>query len=376
MANNTLKVWIEISKSALQNNFKILRERIRKETEIWAVVKSNAYGHGIYDFSPFAEEVGVDGFCVDSVLEGRTLREHGITKPILVLGSTLPELYQDAIKHDITLTISSSDALVRHISAIEKNGGQPNIHLKLDTGMHRQGIFVHELADIISKLRKHNVKLTGVYSHLATAKRASGKKYAARQLETFQEGVKELERAGYTSLMKHLSATTSALLYPEHHFDMVRVGAGLFGFPPSRDTEKEFLDAGFTPVLSLYSIVGEVKNVSGGECFGYDLTACIEDDASIAVIPVGYWHGLPRALSNQGNVLVQGKHAPILGLVAMDITTVDVTGIHTVPGDRVTIIGKDKDAMLTAWDVAEAASTVPQELLTRINPLIKRIIVD
>jgi alanine racemase len=377
MPNSGLKVWIEISKSALENNLKILRSRIGTATQIWAVVKSNAYGHGIYDFSPLAEATGVDGFCVDSVIEGATLRRYGVEKPILVLGPTLTDLYKMAVEKNLIITIANRESL----EALIKAGIniRPEVHLKLDTGMHRQGFYVKDLEDIIKLISSNQINLTGAYSHLAAAKNPNDRSYSAGQVEEFKKGIAILERAGFKNLMRHIQSSSDALLGENLSFEMIRVGAGLYGFPPSRQIgEKISGPAGsdLRPLLSLQTVISEKKNLQKGDYVGYDLTAQVQKETEIAIIPIGYWHGLMRSLSNKGRVLVAGRSAKVLGLISMDMTAVDVTGIECRVGDKVTIIGRQGSDEITAWEISESAGTVPQEFLTRINPLIKRIVVE
>ena len=188
MSTLNLKVWVEIDKAAAKHNYQQVRSLIDKKTKLWSVVKSNAYGHGLVAFASLADELGADGFCVDSVIEGVKLREQGIKKPILVLGPTFPNLLADAVAQDITITVSNFDPL----DELNKSKLKPKFHLKLDTGMHRQGFYVDEIPMIIKKLSDKTL-LTGVYTHFASAKDINYPTFTDLQFAEFLAGIVSLE---------------------------------------------------------------------------------------------------------------------------------------------------------------------------------------
>mgnify|MGYP001570564285 FL=1 len=225
---NKYKVWLTINKKALKHNIDVFRKLIGLKTELWSVVKSNAYGHGLVVFAQLADNLGVDGFCVDSVVEGSTLREAGIKKPILVLGPTLSHLYSLAKKLDITVTISNEEALNDLMKLRTEN--RPCFHLKIDTGMHRQGFYVKDLKTIIEncKLKIENL-LVGVYSHFASAKDTNYTTFNELQFSEFKKAITILEKAGFKKLKKHIAATAGTLIDKKYHLDLVRVGIGLYG---------------------------------------------------------------------------------------------------------------------------------------------------
>lgn len=361
------KVWIEVSKSAVRKNVRAFRALLGEKTQLYAVVKSNAYGHGLLQFSTLADEYGVDGFCVDSVVEGIKLRTHGITKPILVLGYTLPALYEAAAEHGITVTISNKEALV----AWSKAKAKPQFHLKVDTGMHRQGFQIEELPKIISLLENWDLKienspLQGVYTHFAMAKNCDDRVFTEKQLAVFKEACALLESAGFDTLVRHASATGGTLLGKEFHMDMVRVGIGLYGIWPSAELENQLgRSIALAPALSLHSVISETKEIKTGEGVGYDLTERVERDTRLAVIPIGYWHGIPRVASSIGLVHIGTEAAKIIGRVSMDMIVVDVAGIPCKVGAEVRIL---------PLELARSIAASPYEVITRINPLIHKII--
>ncbi len=393
---NGLKTWIGIDKKAVQRNIQLFRKLVGGKTKIFAVVKSNAYGHGLLTFSKLANSfrvdphtkrggmgkfkaprygVGVDGFCVDSVIEGMKLREEGIEKTILVLGPTFKNLLKDAAKNDITITISGMDAL----KELKASKYHPEFHLKIDTGMHRQGFYVEQLPEVIRQVKslKFNVEslLTGAYTHFASAKDVNYPTFTDGQFAEFQKAVRVLEKAGFKNLTKHAAATGGTLVNKKYHLDAVRIGIGLYGLWPSTELGIQMEKIKLEPVLSWHSLVSEVKEVAAGDYVGYDLTERVARNSRIAVVPIGYWHGYPRSLSGVGEVLISGKKSRVLGRVSMDMIVIDVTGMKVKRGDKVTLIGNQGSAEMSAYEVARRAGGASYyELLTRINPLIERVV--
>jgi alanine racemase len=379
MATNGLRTWIEINKAAAENNYKIFRKLIPKNCLLMAVVKSNAYGHGLVDFSRLMQKFGVDWFGVDSIVEALALRGAGIRKNILVLGYTLPEKLKDAAKNNISVTISS----LAHLSSPRLNLGELGefpkplkIHLKIDTGMRRQGFQLAELPKVINLLKKlkNKIKVEGIYTHFAAAKNPSFPGDTLRQIKLFEEAVKTLKAAGLNPI-KHAAATSGTIIFPESRYDLVRVGIGLYGLWPSKETEAAFADKiNLKPVLSWKTIIGEIKNTAKGDRIGYDFTETFSKPAKIAILPVGYWHGYPRLLSSIGRVIIKGKLARVLGRVSMDMLAVDVSEVKNPKiGDEAVLIGKSGEKRVSAENIADLAGTSSYEILSRLNPLIKRI---
>ncbi len=367
-----LKTWVEINKKAVASNIKTLRSLLKPKTKLWSVVKSNAYGHGLADFAKIADDSGVNGFCVDSVQEGLKLRKNGIKKPVLVLGPTLPGLFKEAFAGNITITISNFDSLKNLL----KNKYKPNFHLKFDTGMHRQGFYLNEVSKLIKLLKANKLanQLTGIYTHFASAKDLNYPTYTDLQFSQFEKEIKRLENSGFKNLIKHASATGGTLINPRYHLDAVRIGIGLYGLWPSKELFLQRKDLKLKPVLSWHALISEIKNLKKGDYVGYDLAERISSPSKIAILPIGYWHGFPRGLSGAGEVLISGKRAKILGRVSMDLIVANVTGIPCKTGDRATIIGRQKNEEISAFETAQKLGTIHYELVTRINPLIERIV--
>jgi alanine racemase len=376
MNTDGLRTWIVIDKRAIAHNYRMFRKLIAPKTKFLSVVKSNAYGHNLLEFAPEMERLGVDWLGVDSPVEAHAARAVGARIPILVLGYTLPTFFDEAVKGGISITISS---FVQLAAVVKRTPGKKplKIHIKVDTGMHRQGFQLHEAAQLLAILEKKVQSkafiIEGLYTHFAEAKNPRVGDSTRRQIAEFKEWINKFHASGFSPII-HAAATGGMMLYPEAHFDMVRIGIGCYGLWPSSEAE-QFLNRTITlrPVLSWKAIVSEVKEVKAGERVGYDFTERLTRDTTLAVIPVGYWHGIPRLCSSKGRVLIHGKTARIVGRVSMDMIVVDVTDIPKVcAGDTVTLIGVDGKAEIKAGEIAAFAGTTHYEIITRLNPLIKK----
>ncbi len=369
-----LRTWIEINTESIDGNYRKFRSMVPEETKICSVVKSNAYGHFLIDFSKRMEKNGVDHLAVDTILEGLRLRREGVGIPIMVLGYTLPEMFSEASDNDISITVSGWDTLNRITE--RDHSGRFKIHLKFDTGMNRQGFREEEVSDVLKTLREkngHGVVIEGIYTHLADAKDPTERMITEEQIKTFQRVRDAFTNAGLDPLV-HVCATAGAINYPEAHFDMVRIGIGMYGLWPS-DRTREFASdrLDLERVLSWKTVVSDVKEASAGSGIGYGFTERVERDSRFAVLPVGYWHGYCRSLSSRSSVLIRGKRAKVLGLISMDIMMVDVTDIQNIKvGDEVTLIGVDGKEEISPEELAFMAGTTNYEIVTRINPLIKK----
>jgi len=366
---NTLRTWIEIDKKAIDHNISEFRKIIKPNIKLMAIIKSNAYGHGLVDFAKTIENK-VDWFGVDSIIEGLKLRQKGIKKPILILGYTLPSRVEDAVRSDVSLTVSSFELLEQIIKLKDR----PKIHLKIDTGMHRQGFFLKDLPKAIKLLKQFKLAPEGLYTHLAAAKDKLYSSYGFKQIEIFKKADELLKFVfGRENYLRHAVASAGTLLYPEAHFDMVRIGIGLYGMFPSKESEMQ-TNAKLKPAMTWKSIIGEIKTIPKNSFIGYDLTEKVLRSSRLAIIPVGYWHGFDRGFSSCGEILVKGKRCRILGRVNMDMVVIDVSNVPNIKiGDETVIIGKQGKEKITAEDMAIKTATTNYEIITRINPLIKRI---
>lgn len=380
MIRSNVRTWIEIDKKALHANVEQFFGVIPATTRFMAVVKSNAYGHGLalsakllLEFWEKKKPERELWFGVDSITEALRLRCEGITVPILVLGYTLPVRIPEAAEQNITLTISQFENL-KIIAALKK---RPAIHIKIDTGMHRQGFFPSEVPELIRFLKKYGTRPEGIYTHFATAKDPTAPTYTLRQFAAFTKVVGQFEEVGYHGLIRHAAASGATLLFPQTHLDMVRVGMAMYGSWPSREAEWSEGASGVSlkPILMWKTVVSEVKTVPSGSFIGYDGTERTTRKTRIVVLPVGYWHGYDRGLSSVGEVLIRGRRTRVFGRISMDMTVVDGTDIPAVRvGDEAVLIGMAGRELIVAEELAQKINTTAYEVLTRINPLIKRII--
>jgi alanine racemase len=369
-----LRTWIEIDRQAIATNYKIFRSILAPKTKLLSVVKSNAYGHGLVDFSKEVAALGVDWLAADSVVEALRLRKEGITTPMLVLGYTLPERIHEALEHNISLTISNIFSL-HGLKALNLEK-KVKVHIKIDSGMHRQGFMEYEMSEVLTFLMEYqdSIEVEGLYTHFAAAKDPSHPEDTQQQILIFKKWINAFHDAGLDPI-KHAAATGAAILFPETHFDMVRIGIGFHGLWPSSEAQahrqRELL---LKPTLSWKTIIGEIKILPTGSKVGYDFTHTVTRETKIAVCPIGYWHGYSRSLSNLGVVGVNGLRARVLGRVSMDMIVIDVTDVPTISiGDEVVLVGKSMDNEISAHDMATLAGVSTYEFVTRINPLIKKI---
>ena len=387
MRRNLYKTWVQISRAAVRRNIATFRKIIGSKTKLMAVVKSNAYGHGLLEFSKLADKFGADWFGSDALSEALKLRKNGIKKPILVLGYTRDSRLSEAAKNNVSLTIYNFESLrylMKHAREFSKH--PLKIHLKIDTGMRRQGIYLKDLPNFLLQLKKiPSAIVEGIYTHFASAKDITYSFYTKNQLEKFKKAFNILEKlkisARGENVIRHAAATGAALLYPESRLDMARIGIGLYGLWPSKEAEiqhQEILGRKISlkPILSWKTIVAGIKKAEKGDFIGYDLAEKMERDGKIAVLPIGYWHGYDRKFSGVGEALVNGTRCRTLGRVSMDMIVIDIAGAGKVGvEDEVVLLGKQKGGEISANELAQKIGTIHYEILTRINPQIPRIVI-
>jgi alanine racemase len=347
-----------------------------------AVVKANAYGHGIGEVAHVAAENGVDWFGVNSLEEGLALRKGGIAAPILVLGYVPLEGLEDAVAGGLRFIVYNPETVESAAAAVRKAKKEARLHIKLETGTHRQGITEKQLLPFVRRIKKHpGLVLEGLTSHFANIEDTTNFEYPRRQLDAYKAAVVRLRAEGIVIPYKHMSCTAAAMLFPETYFNLVRVGIGLYGLWPSKET---FLSCklrkrrplGLKPALAWKARIAQVKVIPKGAFVGYGGTFRTTRRTLLAVIPVGYYDGYGRSLSNSSHVLIRGRRATVVGRVAMDFLTADVTDIPGVRlEDEVVLIGKSGPEQITAGALAALAGTIAYEIVARINPEIPRIVV-
>jgi alanine racemase len=371
------KVWVEVSRSALLQNVRSVREAA-KPAKIMAVVKSNAYGHGMAGVAACVRRE-VDWFGVDSVDEALELRKKGIRKPILILGYVPPERLFECAKHRLSFAAYNMETL-RTIAKMRARRAAFSVHLKIETGTARQGLCGAELERFARAAQKTpSIAIQGAYTHYANVEDTTDPSYAMRQLKRFHGELARLAALGIRPPVIHTACSAAAILYPETRFDMIRLGISLYGHWSSKETmavaRQKRLKIELTPALAWKTVVAQVKSVPKGTPVSYGLTETVSRPSKLAVLPIGYWDGLDRGLSSVGCALIRGRRCKIMGRVCMNMTVVDVTDVRSVrAGDEVTLIGKQGSEVITAEEIASKIGSISYEVLTRINPVIERFV--
>lgn len=372
---------IEISRSALNNNIKHLRDRIGKGVRYSMVVKANAYGHGIEAVLPLIEECGVDHFSVFSVAEA--IRAYEVNKKcdIMIMGFIDDDYFEWVIDHDISFFVFSFYRLNKVIEIARKLNKPARIHIELETGLHRTGFTEEQLEQvvkIIEKNRKH-LEIEGICSHLAGAESIVNYSRIREQIEKYKELTDWFQAQGIQPRYRHLACSAGVLNYPESIMDMVRVGISNYGFWPSDETRMMHLkNEGFDKdplqrVLSWKSRVLSVNQVPEGKFVSYGKSYLTNRDSYIATVPVGYGYGFSRTLSNNGHVLLHGKRVPVVGNVNMNMVVIDVTDLKNVKvGDEVVLIGQQEDNDISVSSFSDMNNSMNYELLTRLPGHIPR----
>lgn len=347
--------WIEINLSALERNFKKIKDLVK--TNIMAVVKADAYGHGATTLGPILQSLKVNSFGVATVDEGTALRNSGIKVPILILSATPFWAYESCLKNNLTITIYSNEQLQQLEDFCKNTNSKITVQLKIDTGMNRLGIDYKEAPKIIEKILKSNfLKLEGIFSHLADAK---NHEFSMIQKERFDHAV---ETCRGMSLHKHIANSYAAINYPEFRYDLVRIGIALYG------QELNFLE----PLISLKGRITEIHKVSTGEYVSYDRTWQATKDSLVATVPIGYADGVDRNLSNKITAIYgeSGQEIKQIGNITMDQMMFDISEIKDPKvNDVITLLGKE--IPINSW--AEKLNTITYELICRLKMRLPRI---
>ncbi len=380
MNQRPYKTWVEVSRSALVENATALKRATGPKTALMAVVKSNAYGHGIPETVKALAKAPVDWFGVDALREAEAVRRAGTKKPVLILGYTPFADAARAVRQGFSQIVYNKENVARLAKAGTRRR-PAKVHLKLETGTSRQGILPEDLPSFAAYLRRlPTVQVEGVSTHYANIEDTTDPTYAMAQRGRFEDMVATLAREGVKPPMVHSACSAAVLLYPETHYAMARSGIAMYGLWPSKETKVSAMQKGksptLRPALSWKTVVAQTKTLPEGSPVSYGLTERLGRRSRVAVIPVGYWDGFDRKLSSVGRVLVRGRRAKVLGRVCMNMCVIDVTDIPGVKiEDEVTIIGRQGSDVIAAEDVAAAVGTINYEIVTRINPLIPRILV-
>jgi alanine racemase len=371
--------WIEVSGSRLRDNLDTFRSLTASGTDLMVVVKSNAYGHGLRIVSKVIAEQA-DWFGVDALAEALEVQAVAPGKPILIMGHSDIRNITRIVEHGFRQAVYRMDVLEALSAEAKRLDKTAHIHLKIETGTNRLGIPLEEVASFGRRAAGlPGIDVEGVYTHFSNIEDTLDPSFALRQLERFTESLASLESAGVRPVVVHAAATAGILLYPETHFSMVRLGIGTYGIWPSRETQIAARERGrqvtLKSVLTWKTRIAQLKKIEAGEYVGYGLSFRAPRATTIATIPVGYFEGYDRKLSNQGSALVRGKHVPIVGRVAMNMTMLDVTDAGASEDDEVVLLGRQGGREITADEIGDRIGTISYEIVARINPLLERRIV-
>ncbi|MEI8249356.1 MAG: alanine racemase [Candidatus Taylorbacteria bacterium] len=364
-------ITVEVSKSRLLHNLHQF-QRVAPHGMVAPVLKSNAYGHGLMEVAHILEgEKGIPFWIVDSYFEAVALRAKGFKTPLLIIGYSRPDTIERSRLRDTIFTVTSLDTL-RSIENIERH---LKIHLKIDTGMHRQGILPQDIDTAITMIASNPlIRLEGICSHLSDADNIDPS-WTEGQIHTWNSIVKKFKGAFPLIKYVHLSATDGHRFSQEIHANVSRLGIGLYGLVDG-DSFKPALD--LKPVLEMKTIITDIKKIHANDTVGYGNSFKAEKDMTLGLIAAGYFEGIDRRLSNKGAVLVNHSQvtAPIIGRVSMNITSIDVTHISGVKvGTHVTVISHDHTKPNSIQHMAQLCNTIPYDIAVHIAPSLKRVIV-
>ncbi len=377
--------WCEISSAALESNARVLKARLSPGTRLGVVVKSDAYGHGITLAASAFLRGGADWLIVNAIEEAVQLRHASIAAPIYVCGFIPEEAYDKVLDTSARVVLFDTSA-ARALSAVaHARGVKVGVHIKLETGTNRQGLLLPqalELGRLISTLP--GLTLEGLTTHFADIEDSTNHAFAKKQIEQFDLALAAFREAGLTIPVPHVANSAATLLYPNTHAGLVRTGIASYGLWPSKETFATALQrqadgvdktpATLTPALAWRARIIQVKDVASGSYVGYGRTYRTTHPTRIAVLPLGYYEGYDRRLSNAAHVLVLGQRAPVRGRICMNMFMIDVTHIPEArAGSTATLLGRDGEEEISAEQLASWMGTINYEAVCRIHPSVPRI---
>ncbi len=367
--------WVEVSADALRHNISQLRELVGA-TRLAPVVKANAYGHGLELAARVFADAGADWLCVNALFEARRVREAGLDLPIYILGHVPAEDMQEASSLGCHVVVYTSDV----VEAGARARDPAQLHLKLETGNNRQGLQPQEALELARQIQAApGVSLAGLTTHFADVEDTTDHSFAREQVDRFERFRDRLRDEGIAPGLCHVSNSAATILWQHAHMDLVRAGIACYGMWPSTEAyvaalmmDRAAVD--LRPALCWKTRVAQVRRVQAGEFVGYGRTFCTTHAGKLAVLPVGYYDGYDRKLSNLAYVLIRGRRAQIRGRVCMNLIMVDVTDVPGVqPGDEVVLLGQQGEEQITAEQMATWAGTINYEITTRINDGLARV---
>lgn len=358
---------LRINLDAVVHNLDVMRARA-SQSKVMGVVKANAYGHGAVQVARTLERAGVDYLGVADVAEALALRAEGITAPILAWLHDPEDDFVSALTANVDLGVANRQQLARIAKAAALTGEVAKLHLKIDTGLGRNGSTEADWVSLLEEVKAlgESVRVVGIFSHLSTTSREED----LAQIEKFDSAIAEVKKAGVGFEFRHLTASDGSLAYPDAHYEMVRIGVALYGLDPfSTNRGAEY---GLVPAMTAVSRVSQIKRVPAGHGVSYNFLHRTKSETNLALIPVGYAEGLPRAATGKAEVLIGGKRYPILSQIAMDQFVIDIGDDPIKVGDEVVIFGDSATGAPSADDLGAACGTINYEIVTRMGGRFKR----
>lgn len=367
-----LRCWAEIDLDALERNLRLIRASIPNHMKYVAVVKADAYGHGLHQTAAALMHAGADLFAVANITEAAALRELGTGWPILMLSPLLPDEDRFLAEYDVAATISTPDE-VQRINAAGQAAGKPlTVHLKIDTGMGRLGVWHEKAQDLYAKIREAKfLKLAGIFTHFACPD--DDPAFTAEQRHRFVAALNRCRGLDTSSLFIHADNSAGLeTIETAGPFNAVRIGLLQFGILPRRNSLLAQVHA--EPVFSFRTRVGVVKRLPAGTSISYGRTYTLKKDTNVAILCAGYGDGLSRAASNKAQILIRGQRCPVLGRVTMDQTIVDVEHIPgVVSGEEAVIVGRQNGAEISIAEFSDWSDTIPWEALCSVTKRVPRV---
>ena len=361
--------WIEVDLSAIEENIRAISRFVGPTTAVMAVVKANAYGHGLVPVAQVSRVGGASTLGVAILDEALTLRDAGVDAPILIMGCGLPEHAPEIIERRISQVVTNREMAEALSREAIRRGTPALIHVKVDTGMGRVGVmwpeavaFIREIVDL------PGLVIDGILTHFPTADEPD-RSFTDEQLARFDRILRQLALLNIHPTWRHTANSAAIAFIPESHYDLVRPGLIIYGIPPTPAP----CSLPLRPALSLKARLTQIKTVETGESINYGRTYVTHRRSRLAIVPLGYADGFSRRHTNTGRVLIHGESVPIVGRVCMDQFVVDVTDIAGVElGDEVVMIGKQEECEITAWDVAASMGSIPNEVLSTVGERLPR----
>jgi alanine racemase len=362
--------WVTVDLAAVAANVRALRAWLPPHTHLMAVVKADGYGHGSLAIAQTAISAGADWVAVATVSEGIRLRQAGTRNPLLLLSLIQAEAFETAIANDLQITISSAWALDCASHAATRLGIAAKVHIKVDTGMTRVGAEVSEAIALVGHaMTMPGIELVGYFTHLACAEETS-EATTALQLRRFEDGVVAARLPAGT--LRHAANSAATLYHPRSHWDLVRPGLMIYGIAPAADRPVPFP---LEPALSVHARVAQVREVPAGIHVGYSWRYETSRQTRLAVLPVGYADGLPRALSNRGHALIRGRRLPIVGAISMDQCVVDAGDLTLQVGEEAVFLGAQDGERISVEEWADQAGTIPYEITCGLGRRLPKLFV-